>query len=151
MSNEQENAHFYHELYILLFTTFLQHFGGWNFDWYILCCVVDIKLLCGQYLLKPNWQLWRMINCNIKGKGLVKVCETCHYFVCSYSSGTAEGKLEDRCCCSSKEVLPVDGINVGGIWVSSGWVLLSLLSAMVGIVQFDKKSFDSLSSPFNVD
>ena len=45
----------------------------------------------------------------------------------------------------------MDWVNVGGIGVSVAWVLLSLLAAIVGIVQSHNKSLDSLASLLNVD
>ena len=71
--------------------------------------------------------------------------------MCSYSSGTTERKLENRCCSSSKEILPVDWINVSGTGVSVARVFLSLLAAMVGIVESHNKSLDSIASLLHID
>ena len=71
--------------------------------------------------------------------------------MCSYSSGTTERKLENRCCSSSKEILPVDWINVSGTGVSVARVFLSLLAAMVGIVESHNKSLDSFASLLYID
>ena len=71
--------------------------------------------------------------------------------MCSYSSGTAERKLENRRCGSTKEVLPIDWINVSGTGVSVARVFLSLLAAMVGIVESHNKSLDSFASLLYID
>ena len=71
--------------------------------------------------------------------------------MCSYSSSTAERKLEHRRCGSAKEVLPVDWINVSGTGVSVAWVFLSLLAAMVGIVESHNKSLDSIASLLHIN
>lgn len=83
-------------------------------------------------------------------KLLMKSCETCLYLVRCYSFCTAERELQDRCCSSSKEVLPVDWIDVSGLRVFSAGSFCSLLPAMVGIVELDNQSIDSFTSLFNV-
>ena len=67
MSNE--HAYFCHEMYYVASTSFFQNFCGRHFGWYYA-----LWLILGFFvvnILKPYWQLWRVKNCNIKGKWLV--------------------------------------------------------------------------------
>ena len=81
----------------------------------------------------------------------MKIYENCLHFMGRHCCSSLERKLEDRSCSSTEKVLPVNRIDVGGLWVSLARVLLSVEAPVIGIVESDYESFDTLTSFLHID
>ena len=69
----------------------------------------------------------------------------------SYCSSHLDWKLEYGSSGSSQEVLPMDWVNVGCTTVSVAGGFLSPESSVVGIVEFNKESFDGVPRHLHIN